>query len=333
MPRRRDVPKSQRQYVSQSTAVPTAAKAPGVKSARMPPYIEPLLATQVAKAPSDERWVHEIKYDGYRLQLHKSDAGVHCYTRRGYDWAKRFPTLVIAIGQLQEYALVLDGEAVVVTENGDTDFSALESYVSSRQADRDLHNLVYYAFDVLYLNGLDLRDVPLIERKNVLKELLTQIPESPIKFSEHLEEDGAKVFRQACDLELEGIVSKLKDGKYRSGRNMAWVKTTCRHRETFVIAGLAFKGSKFDGVYLGRRENGGLVYAGKVETGFTDKHVRHLKARAARFATKEPPFADRIRKPKAHWLKPRLLGDVEYRRLTTGGLLRHPSYKGLREDL
>jgi bifunctional non-homologous end joining protein LigD len=310
-----------------------AAKAPGAKSAPIPRYIEPLLATQVVKAPSGDRWLHEIKYDGYRLQLHKSDAGAHCYTRRGYDWAKRFPPLVVAVGRLQEYAVVLDGEAVVVTEEGDTDFSALESYVSSQQFDRERHNLIYYAFDLLYLNGLDLRDVPLIDRKTILRELLSQISGSPIQYSEHLEEDGPKVFRNACDLEWEGIVSKLKDGKYRSGRNLSWVKTTCRHRETFVIAGLAFKDNKFDGIYLGRKKGSDLVYAGKVETGFTERQVAHLKGRAARFATKEQPFAARIRKPKAHWLKPQLLADVEYRRLTSGGLLRHPSYKGLREDL
>jgi bifunctional non-homologous end joining protein LigD len=333
MPRRRDVPKSRRQYVSQSTAMPLAREALGVKSAPVPGFVEPLLATQVDKPPSGGRWVHEIKYDGYRIQIHKSDAGVRCFTRRGYDWAKRFPSLVVAAGQLQEHNVVLDGEVVVVTEKGDTDYNALESYVSSKRADRDEHNLQFCAFDLLYLEGLDMRDVPLIERKKVLKELLSQLDKSPITYSEHLEEDGPAVFRGACDLEWEGIVSKLKDGRYRSGRNMAWTKVTCRHRETFVIAGLAFKGSKFDGIYLGRRENGGLMYAGKVETGFTDQQVQRLKARAARFATREQPFAERIRKPKAHWLKPKLLGEVEYRRLTSGGLLRHPSYKGLREDL
>jgi len=221
---RRSVPKSQCQYVSQSTALPLARQAPGVKSAPRPRYVEPLLATQAAKAPSGQRWVHEIKFDGYRLQLHKSDAGVPCYTRRGYDWAKRFSTLVTAAGQLKEHSIVLDGEAVVVTDGGGTDFSALESYVSSQQADRERHTLVYYVFDLLYLEGLDLRDVPLIERKAILKELVGQFPHSPTKYSDHLEEDGPAVLENACDMELEGIVSKLREGKYRSGRNMAWSK-------------------------------------------------------------------------------------------------------------
>jgi bifunctional non-homologous end joining protein LigD len=132
---------------------------------------------------------------------------------------------------------------------------------------------------------------------------------------------------------LEGIVSKLKDSPYRSGRNAEWVKATCRHRETFVIAGLAFVGPKFDGIYLGRREGRDLIYAGKVETGFTDKQVKHLIERAQRLVTRTQPFKKKIAKRKGRWLKPQLFGDVEYRRRTSGGLLRHPSYKGLREDL
>jgi bifunctional non-homologous end joining protein LigD len=238
---REAVPRSKRQYVLVSPALRTAREAPGARGAPFPGYIDPLLATPVAKPPKGDQWVHEIKFDGYRLQLHKREASVRCFTRRGYDWSERFPTLTAAVWPLKTHAAILDGEAVVVTPEGDTDFSALESYVSSKGHDRSKHNLVYYAFDLLYLDGLDLRVVTLIERKRALAELLSHLddPASPVKFSEDLKEDGAEVYRNACRLELEGVVSKRRDGCYRSGRNDAWTKVTCRHRETFAIAGLA----------------------------------------------------------------------------------------------
>jgi len=327
---RKSVPKSRRQYVSQSDALAIAREG-GAKGAPFPKYIEPLLATGRDRPPRGDLWVHEIKYDGYRVQLHKSDGGTSCYTRRGFDWSNRFPTIIEGAWGLKAHAVVLDGEAVVLTDRGDTNFSALESYVSSKGPDRGKHNIIFIVFDLLYLDGMDLRDVPLIERKRALKTLLED-SQTPFMYSEHLEEDGPDVLAKACDLELEGVVSKRRNGKYRSGRNDLWTKVTCRQRETFVIAGIALKGAKFDGVYLGRKKDGELVYAGKVENGFNDKQVQHLKDLASKLKTKAQPFAKRIKKPKAEWLKPVLRGDVEYRRMTTGGLLRHPSYKGLRED-
>jgi bifunctional non-homologous end joining protein LigD len=328
----RPVPRSRRQYVSQSKALPIA-RAAGGKGGAVPDFIEPLLATARDKPPSGDGWVHEVKFDGYRLQLHRADAGTRCFTRRGYDWAPRFPSLVAAAWDLPANHAVIDGEVVVATERGDTDFAALESYVSSKGPERERHDLRFYAFDLLYLDGLDLRDVALIDRKAALAALIGSSKAGPVLVSEHLEGDGAAVLRNACKLELEGIVSKRKAGKYRSGRNDAWVKMTCRHRDTFVIAGLAYKGAKFDGVYLGREEGRKLVYAGKVEHGFSDAQVARLKAAAARLTVKKQPFDEKVDKPKGQWLKPALLGDVEYRRKTTSGLLRHPSYKGLREDL
>jgi bifunctional non-homologous end joining protein LigD len=184
---------------------------------------------------------------------------------------------------------------MVVTEKGDTDFAALESYVSSQQPARSKHQVVFYAFDLLYLRLLDLRGTPLVERKRALAELLAgERKSSPLRYSEHLEADGGAVFRNACALELEGIVSKRANSTYRSGRNRDWLKTTCRHRNTFFVAGIAEKSGKFDGIYLGERRRGKLLYAGKVEHGFTDAQVWHLKAHAARFtATRQPIAADR----------------------------------------
>jgi bifunctional non-homologous end joining protein LigD len=335
---KRRVSKSKKQYVQSvnTRAMDLVRDLQGAKGAPMPEYIEPLLAKLWDHPPSSDDWVHEIKYDGYRLQLHKNEINVSCYTRRGYDWRDRFPDIAKAAWHLNAHAAILDGEAVVVTEKGDSDFSALESYVSSKQADRDQHHVVFYAFDLLYLDGFDLRDAPLIGRKEALRALLDDLDKgSPIRYSEHLQAAGPSVLKQACDMELEGVVSKRKSAKYHSGRNEAWVKVTCRHRETFVIAGLAFKGRKFDGVYLGGEEKGKLAYAGKVEHGFNEQQVADLKQRAEKLTIKKPgidlPNARAC--PKAHWIKPVLLGDVEFRRKTKSGLLRHPSYKGLREDL
>jgi bifunctional non-homologous end joining protein LigD len=264
--------------------------------------------------------VHEIKFDGYRLQLHISDGKISCFTRRGYDWANRFPTIVAAAARLELDAAIIDGEAVVVTPKGDTDFAALESYVSSQQTTRSKHQVVFYAFDLLYLRSLDLRGAPLIERKRALAELIPdKAKNSPLRYSEHLEADGATVWRNACTMELEGVVSKLRDSPYHSGRSRDWLKTTCRHRDTFFVVGVAHKGPKFDGIYLGERRRGTLVYAGKVEHGFTDAQARHLKALAARLTTPRQPIAADRSFPKAQWLVPKLRADVEYRRRTSSG--------------
>jgi bifunctional non-homologous end joining protein LigD len=326
---------SQRQYVMVSPALRLARAAPGARGAPWPGFIEPLLAVERAAVPSGEAWIHEIKWDGYRLQLHKQEAMVRCFTRRGFDWSKRFPTLTSALWPLRTRAAILDGEVVVISDEGETDFGALESYVSSKQPFRRLRNLVFYAFDLLHLDGFDLRDVALLERKRILAALLADLDdESPVKLSEHLDGAGADIYHHACRLGLEGVVSKRVDSRYRSGRSAVWSKVICRNRETFAVAGIAFKGRKFDGIYLAREKDGELVYAGKVEHGFNDRQVKHLQERAAAVKASRPPFeADRAF-PKAQWLKPALLADVEYRAKTKrGGLLRHPSYKGLREDL
>jgi bifunctional non-homologous end joining protein LigD len=157
--------------------------------------------------------------------------------------------------------------------------------------------------------------------------------EGAVKYGEELDANGPEVYRSACKIELEGIVSKKRDGRYRSGRNENWIKLTCRHRDTFLVAGIAYKGAKFNGVYLGQEENGKLVYAGKVEHGFSEQQVKHLGARAKDLEVNKPPIELDEKKPKARWLKPVLLADVEYRRKTRRGLLRHPSYKELRQDL
>jgi bifunctional non-homologous end joining protein LigD len=326
--------KSKRQYTKglNNPAVVLVRDHKELRHGPLPGFIDPCLAQARSRPPGGRQWVHEIKFDGYRLQIHIDNGVVRCFTRRGYDWKARFPTLATAAWNLEVKSAIMDGEAVVINESGQSDFSALESYVSSKSEDRLRANLVFYAFDLLYLDAMDLRRLPLLLRKEALHELLLH-KQSPLVYSEHLITSGADVYRETCAMELEGVVSKRVDAPYRSGRSDDWIKVTCRRRETFVLAGLAFKGKKFDGVYLARRQGRKLVYAGKVENGFSTAQVRHLQQRATGLTVPRQCIeADRAF-PKAQWLRPILLGDVEYRAKTPGGLLRHPSYKGLREDL
>jgi bifunctional non-homologous end joining protein LigD len=326
MPRART--KSQRQYVAQNDAGKIAAALKGAHGERTPKFIAPCLATLRDKVPSGDQWLHEIKFDGYRLQLHKHENDIRFYTRRGNDWTKRFLSLIQSAWYLPATQLILDGEVIVPTETGHSDFGSLEDDLGAGRSDR----FVYFVFDILHINGISLRDCALVHRKSVLIELLRG-QSGPIRFSEHLHGGGEPLFKRACRLELEGLVSKLKDAKYRSGRSADWTKRTCRQRETFVVAGIAFNRGKFDGVYLGRRENGELLYAGKVENGFDATAERKLRERAERLKTSTQPLSKKIEKPKAIWLKPKLLVDVEYRALTGTGKLRHPSFIGIRDDL
>jgi bifunctional non-homologous end joining protein LigD len=207
----------------------------------------------------------------------------------------------------------------------------LEKALKARGGNSD--RLVYYVFDILYLDGLDLRSAALIDRKRVLADVLAGVG-GPVRFSEHTEGDGGKIWRRACELELEGLVSKRRDGRYRSGRSDNWVKVICRHRDTFAVVGWAEKRGRFDGLYLGRVEDGEIVYAGKLERGFsTEDQTAMVKLLKPLRIRKQPMTASRKAFPKARWVKPRVLVDAEFRGKTAEGLLRHSAFKGLREDL
>jgi bifunctional non-homologous end joining protein LigD len=326
MPRK--IPKSQRQYVSNSSAVRGAAKLKGVKAGPFPKFVAPALATLRDKPPSSNGWVHEIKFDGYRLQVHLREGQARFFTRRGHDWTTRFQSLQEPLARLRTPGAVFDGEVVVQTSEGLSDFGALEDDLGARRSD----HFIFFGFDLLYLDGWDLRGCALLDRKRLLKALIGGL-EGRIRYSEHVEADGGLIYQNACKLQLEGIVSKRKDSRYWSGRTAHWTKVTCRTRETFIVAGVAYNPNKFDGIYLARRKEDGLVYAGKVENGFTPASQHDLESRANHLRTRTQPLTRKIRKPKAHWIKPKLLVDVEYRALTGEGKVRHPSFKGLRNDL
>jgi bifunctional non-homologous end joining protein LigD len=295
----------------------------GVK-APFPGFIEPELATSIEKVPSGERWIHEIKFDGYRVQVHLRDAAVKVFTRRGNDWTNRFRKIAADAWHVGAGSAVIDGEVVVPAANGSTDFSVLQNELKRRST-----KIVLVAFDLLYLNGYDLRKLPLIERKALLKKILA---ETDVQFSESFEVDGREMFKHACEVGLEGVVSKVRDSRYLSGRGNDWVKKTCAQRETLPIAGFALKENKFDGIYVGRRKGQDLVYAGKVDHGFDTASAKELQARLKPLIRKTQPYAKKI----AHrgvWVEPSLLAEIEYRAKSAEGKVRHPFFKGLREDL
>jgi bifunctional non-homologous end joining protein LigD len=268
-----------------------------------PGFIEPALATSIEKVPGGERWLHEIKFDGYRVQVHLRDAAVKVFTRRGHDWTNRFKKIASDAWHINAGSAIIDGEVVVPAVNGTTDFSVLQNELKGRS-----NKIVLVAFDLLYLNGYDLRTLALGERKAELKKI---IAETDLQFRESFEIDGREMFKHACAIGLEGVVSKVRDSRYVSGRSNAWVKKTCAQRETLPIAGFALKENKFDGVYVGRLKGNDLVYAGKVDHGFDAVSAKDLQARLKPLIRKTQPYAKRIAH-KGVWVEPSVLAEIEY---------------------
>jgi bifunctional non-homologous end joining protein LigD len=295
----------------------------GVK-APFPGFIEPALATSVEKVPSGERWIHEIKFDGYRVQVHLANETAKIFTRRGHDWTHRFKKVAHDAWRIKANSAVVDGEIVVPAADGTTDFSILQNELRGKSK-----SIMLVAFDLLYLNGRDIRKLPLFQRKAELKKILT---DTDVQFSESFELDGREMFAHACKLGLEGVVSKVRNGPYPTGRTNDWVKKTCAQRETLTIAGFALDEGKWDGIYLGRRKGDDLIYAGKVDHGFDKASAADLQKRLKPLIRKTQPYAKRI----AHrgiWVEPKLLAEIEYRAKSAEGKVRHPFFRGLREDL
>jgi bifunctional non-homologous end joining protein LigD len=295
----------------------------GVK-APYPGFVPPALASPIGKAPSGTRWIHEIKFDGYRVQLHIANETAKIFTRRGNDWTNRFRKIAADAFLVKATSAIIDGEVVVPAADGTTDFSVLQNELKGNSS-----KIVLVAFDLLYLNGRDLRKLSLLERKAALRKL---IDGTAIQFSESFELDGQEMFKHVCKVGFEGVVSKVRDGSYPSGRGHDWVKVTCAQRESLPIAGFALDGEKFDGIYVGRRKGRDLLYAGKVDHGFTPALAKALRARLTPLVRKTQPYARKI----AHrgvWVEPELLAEIEYRAKSAEGKVRHPVFKGLREDL
>jgi len=309
---------------------------------RFPGFIAPQLAQQTASAPQGDGWAHELKLDGHRIQiLIQSDdekaakkRAAKLLTRKGLDWTARMPDIADAAAKLHVESAILDGEAVALDKHGVSNFADLQAaFHEGRQ-----RYITYFAFDLLHLNGHNLRGLPLTDRKRILADLLRDAgSNSPLKLSEDIAADGQEVFDKACALGAEGIVSKLKSAKYTSGRSGAWLKLKCRLEQEFVIGGftLPSKGSSGIGaLLLGYYEKGKLHYAGRTGTGFTQKTHRMIRGRLDRLQQKNSPFADvsagELR--NAIWVKPELVAEIAFSTWTRDNLVRQAAFKGLRED-
>jgi bifunctional non-homologous end joining protein LigD len=293
----------------------------GATPSAMPGFLKPQLATLKSKAPNGPQWLHEIKYDGYRVQVHLNKGRKKVFTRNGLDWTKRFSVIAGAL-DLSGQAII-DGEVVVI-KDGRTNFSELQAELAAGRQDA----LVFYAFDLLYLNGFDLRGARQIERKAALENLIEGI-EAPIVYSEHLVGDGQEMFEHAAKLNSEGIVSKDADAPYRSDRNEAWLKIKTVQKGKFPVVGFVKDPTGVAALYLGRREGKDLLYMGKVGTGWSRTVSGQIRKQLDTVVSPKSKLTKPIRKPKATWVEPSFMAEVEFRDVTSDGLLRQSSFKGL----
>jgi bifunctional non-homologous end joining protein LigD len=292
------------------------------EKSEMPGFIKPQHATLRAKAPKGDQWLHEIKFDGYRVQIHLNKGKRKVYTRNGLDWTKRFSVIAGALdipGQA-----IIDGEVVVV-HDGRTNFSELQAELAAGNQDK----LTFYAFDLLWRDG-DLRRLPQIERKQALLDLLGENGiEAPIVFSEHLTGDGQEMFQHAAKLGWEGIVSKNTQAPYRSDRNGAWLKIKTVQKGSFPVIGFVKDPTGVAALYLGKREGKNLVYMGKVGTGWSRTVSSQIWKQLDTVVSPKSKRTKPVNKPKAVWVEPSFTAEVEYRDITSEGLLRQSSFKGL----
>lgn len=308
------------------------------KQTPLPEFIQPQLATLVNSVPPGNEWLHEIKFDGYRILCRVENGKARFLTREAQDWTQRFSGLVKIAEQLSAHQLFFDGEIVALDADGVNDFQLLQNSLKQKSS----ANLVYYVFDLLYLDGRDLTSKPLLARKEELKKILPLHGRSTtgpaLCYSEHWIGRGEELFHKACSMGLEGIVSKRKNEPYRSGRSKDWLKIKCVKSQEFVIGGFtdpAGSRANLGALLLGVYHNGNLRYAGRVGTGFTNKTLRDVRTRLDRIESSSPSFVNPPRGADAkgvHWVKPDLVCEIAFTGWTSEGLLRHPSFKGLRED-
>lgn len=330
-------PKSKGKQKAASPAKAKSTPRPGSasgKPARLPRLIDVELATLAADAPDGDEWLHEIKFDGYRI-ICRIDAGsVELFSRNQKNWTKRLTSLAEAAKSLPVKQAIFDGEVVAVRPDGVTDFQDLQNAFREHRTDA-LH---YYLFDLLYLDGNDLTRVPLLERKRILATLLNgKGVDNRLHFSEHMEGNGPSFLSQAREMGLEGIICKRRDSLYLPGRGRDWLKVKCLQNDEFVIGGYTSPAGSRVGLgalLLGHHnEQGELLYVGKVGTGFDDRTLQSLWRMLQAQHQDESPFSDRKGAAHGtHWVAPTLVAQVAFAARTRDGILRHASFKGLRED-
>jgi bifunctional non-homologous end joining protein LigD len=306
----------------------------GARKTAMPEFVSPQLATLVKEAPKGKEWLHELKFDGYRLLCHLQRGHVRLWTRNQKDWTDKFPNVVKALQTLRVQSAILDAEVVAMDASGRSSFQMLQQAIHKTGG----RGLVLEVFDLIYIEGFNIQRTPLVERKRILETVIASVPKHDVlRYSDHVEGNGPKFLQQACDFGIEGIVSKLADSLYESTRTHSWQKVKCLRRQEFVIAGytLSDKGLPFSSLVLGVYEKGKLIYAGRVGTGFSNKLRAELKKTLDRIARPAKPFAEIPRDPdlrRAVWTEPKLVGEVEFSEWTNDNVIRHPSFQGLRED-
>ncbi|SER38899.1 ATP-dependent DNA ligase LigD phosphoesterase module /ATP-dependent DNA ligase LigD polymerase module [Faunimonas pinastri] len=318
---------------------PARKKAAAAKTAsgEVPEFRSPQLATLVDVPPEGRDWVHELKYDGYRTLIAANGDAVRCYTRNGLDWTAKFGPVVKAIAELGLSGTMIDGEIVAFAPDGRTDFSTLQKTL------KEGGELAFFAFDLLTKDNEDVTGETLLERKARLKAITDRLPKgSPVHFSDHVQGQGEKVLNQICAAGHEGIISKKASAPYRGARTKVWYKIKCIKRQEFVIGGWSpsEKRHGFRSLLVGtwnegeEGQPGKLVYAGRVGTGFNDRDLQELGEKFEAIAAKTSPFAEVPRDARrgAKWVEPKLVAEIAFTEFTADGVLRHPSFLGLRED-
>jgi len=323
-----------RRHNAQTGARGTVKKAGA--SAALPDFCAPQLATLVDAVPGGNGWLHEIKFDGYRALVAVSGGKVRIFTRNGLDWTEKFGPLVRAIAALDLPPALIDGEIVAFGPDGNPSFSALQGVLKrGHGAQREDTPFHFFAFDLLALEGMDLKPLPLIERKERL-EALMQGAGPPVHVADHVIGAGETLYRSMCGAGQEGIISKRVDAPYRAGRGKSWVKVKCTYRQEFVIIGWtksSARGRFFRSLLLAQHEDGALVYKGKVGTGFDLDDMERLAGAMAPLETEKPPAeVPRAEARGARWIKPKLVAEVAFSEFTGDGRVRHGSFLGLRAD-
>jgi len=306
----------------------------GARKSPMPDNIKPQLATAAEKAPAGDEWLHEIKYDGYRLLARIDGGKIRLITRSGLDWTGKFPALARCLGELFLERALIDGEVVHIEPDGTTSFAGLQDAISGGKTD----NLTFFVFDLLYRDGWDLTGVALEDRKAALADIIPRRADGMLRYSDHQIGHGPAFLEEARKFKLEGIVSKRRNDPYRPGRGRSWLKVKCRNREEFVIVGYTDpEGSRegFGALLLGYYDpQGELRYAGRVGTGFNSERLSELRQRFESLARTDPPVAlpKGVSRKGVHWIEPRLVGEVEFATWTADAIVRQSSFQGLRED-